>query len=649
MASLAEPNEAHMTTHAPATRDARTSSIPITRLSVHEGNVCRTDKRADIEALAASIETHGLLQNLTVVAREDGRYAVTAGGRRLAALKLLARQGRIARDYAAACLIVPNETATETSLAENIQRVAMNVMDEVEAFERLTADGRAAGDIARRFGTTVRHVEQRLALARLSPKIKAAYRRAELTLDVARAFCLSDDHGAQEVVLRSMAKPITHASSVRSALTRERLPAHDRLARFVGLDAYEQAGGRISRDLFEDHVVFLDDADLVRQLADDKTEALRDGFIAQGWGWAEVNLGHASTDRCAGERLRPTRKTLSAAEQAEINALQVQCDALDKALSNAADDDARWSERDALETRLTHRDEQAMEWNPALMKHAGVAIAIGPDGTPTITPGLIRRADLKTFSKARRSLEAHVETDAPATRDEEIGADMPAELRLPKGVTMSLTEARTIALRAALAANPQVALAAMVDVLDRRSRCGERHPAIDIVSTQKRFAAEEDRKTGCDTPMAFSELTTAPVEDLLSRLAALVAETLDVSHAGVTPQDRRLQHDADMLAAALELDMAQLWKPTEDFWRQVPKSVTLSALRAAPTLAALSEPDRTAMFIHLGKLKKAELAAAAAEALEGARWLPDVLVTPPGAGAFIVTPDGEAALGAIAA
>lgn len=74
-----------MTTQILDTRaqEMRATFIPITRLTVHESNVRRTDKRAYIEALASSIEAHGLLQNLTVVAQSNDRYAVVVGCKRL--------------------------------------------------------------------------------------------------------------------------------------------------------------------------------------------------------------------------------------------------------------------------------------------------------------------------------------------------------------------------------------------------------------------------------------------------------------------------------------------------------------------------------------------------------------------------------------
>ncbi|WP_178384416.1 ParB/RepB/Spo0J family partition protein, partial [Xanthomonas oryzae] len=69
--------------------------IALSKLVASPLNVRRTGRTERIGELAASIEAHGLLQNLTVRAVENGRkkpeaFEVVAGGRRLAALKVLA-------------------------------------------------------------------------------------------------------------------------------------------------------------------------------------------------------------------------------------------------------------------------------------------------------------------------------------------------------------------------------------------------------------------------------------------------------------------------------------------------------------------------------------------------------------------------------
>ena len=73
--------------------------------------------------LIASIKAHGLLENLVARADDPGhdgakRFAVVAGGRRLAALKALAEDGTLDADHPAPCKIAANGNAGELSLAE---------------------------------------------------------------------------------------------------------------------------------------------------------------------------------------------------------------------------------------------------------------------------------------------------------------------------------------------------------------------------------------------------------------------------------------------------------------------------------------------------------------------------------------------------
>lgn len=467
----------------------RACAVPVTKLVVHDDNVRRTDKRADIEMLAASIAAHGLLQNLSVVRLDDGRYAVVAGARRLAALRLLVKRGRLPRDFAAPCTIVEPALGAEASLAENVQRVAMNAMDEMEAFARLADDGMSIESIAERFGANVRHVEQRLALGRLSPKIRAAHRKGELTLDVARAFCLTDDHGAQERLFKQLPKPISHPASVRNALSGGRLPATDRLARFVGLEAYERAGGRIVRDLFEDEVAFLEDGELLQRLAAERIEEMRETLAGEGWSWVEAQLHHGQIEGCASERVRPRTRPLTKDERQAIANLEAEIEALDNAIETDADNEALWTTRDAAEARLDTLRASFQVWDQAEIAHAGAVITIDRNGEPVITRGLVKRADLKAIRKvqtATASSDNDADAAAPADGEREKSSI------LPKSLVERLTSARTRALRAELSANPHVALALVVLTFIRRSASRGEVPGLAVAVSPVGFD-DDDR------------------------------------------------------------------------------------------------------------------------------------------------------------
>lgn len=636
-----------MTTQIYDTRlpDTRASFIPIHKLSVHPDNVRRTDRRAEIETLAASIEAHGLLQNLTVVVREDGRYAVVAGGRRLAALKLLAKQGRIARDFAAPCTLVPGEAAREASLAENVQRVAMDVMDEVEAFAALMAEGLDVDAIARRFGTGVRRVEQRLALARLSPKIKAAYRKAEMTLDAARAFCLSDDHAQQEAVFRQLARPIGDARVVRAALTQGRMPAHDRLARFVGIETYEASGGHIVRDLFEESAIFLD-AERVRALALERTDAIAEGLRTEGWGWTEATLGYGRIDGLASERLAPTRRALTEEERAESDRLAAAIARLDESRADA-DDASLDEEREAHATALDAIVAATELWDADEMPFAGALISIDHDGAARIERGLIRRGDAKALARRRKSQQT-LAVDGEAAIGN--GHDAPVEdegPRLTRGLMRELTAVRSEALRTELARRPHVALALLVATLD--SPAYSAVPGVGVRAQVRHFDDESRFDDTADPSARFTQCLDQSVEALLGRLARVVAASLDLVHDNAGPQDRDLQRTADALAVALDLDMTQRWRADSAFWLAAPKALALEALASAPPLERLPTAEKEAALAAFGRMKKGELATATAQALESVGWLPDVLITPNGRGGLALTDKAHAAIGSDAA
>src|SRR5690606_4481700 len=123
--------------------------VPLSQLLPRQSkrNV-RKAPRMSIPELAASVARVGLLQNLVVILAADGEhYEVVAGGRRLAALKLLAKKKRIPADYEVACLLVPDASARTVSLAENLLREQMHPADQFEAFAALVKEGRPIEDI----------------------------------------------------------------------------------------------------------------------------------------------------------------------------------------------------------------------------------------------------------------------------------------------------------------------------------------------------------------------------------------------------------------------------------------------------------------------------------------------------------------------
>jgi ParB family transcriptional regulator, chromosome partitioning protein len=72
-------------------------------------------------------------------------------------------------------------------------------------------------------------------------------------------------------------------------LTESAVRASDKRARFVGLAAYEAAGGNILRDLFEeDGGGWLEDVALLERLVAERLRTEAETIAAEGWKWIEV-------------------------------------------------------------------------------------------------------------------------------------------------------------------------------------------------------------------------------------------------------------------------------------------------------------------------------------------------------------------------
>jgi ParB/RepB/Spo0J family partition protein len=383
-------------------------------------NARRIDTKIAIDELAASILAHGLLQGLSVVAVENDRYQVSAGGRRLAALKLLLKRKAITGDFEVPCQIVPADIAEEASLAENVQRVAMHPLDEVEAFGRLFAEGQTEDAIAARFGASVRHVRQRLALSALSPVLKAAFRKGELGLEAARAFCLVNEHDRQEAVFAIMPKPVANAYAVRSYLTQGAVRATDRLARFVGIEAYEAAGGSVRRDLFEEDLVFLDSPDILNTLATTKLEALREPLLAEGWGWVNVNIGSGRADGGSMHRIRPQWHTPTQEQIDNANAISAKAKALECALEADPSNEALTNELAAVRTSLTELSDSLCNFDPEKQALAGCVISIDFEGQVDTIVGVVAKGDQKKIARIdARRIADKAKADEARRRDKE--------------------------------------------------------------------------------------------------------------------------------------------------------------------------------------------------------------------------------------
>lgn len=271
-------------------------------------NARTVGRAADIEQLAASIKEEGLLQSLLVVEGEKkGTYYVADGNRRLAALQLLAKKKTIA-DEALIPALVSSESdpvkALRKSLAAGAQHIVLHPVDQFETF--VACEGESPEKIAERYALPVRVVKQRLALGKLSPVIRKAWREGKLTADAAESYASNPHHGAQEKLFKSGGWAAKDPREIRSRLIGN-TNAIDKLLKFVGEDAYKAAGGKLIEDLFgEKEGRKIADFGLLQKCAHDKLKAKAAEYVAKGWGWAMPEDDAGSSSHMWPMRSNPT-------------------------------------------------------------------------------------------------------------------------------------------------------------------------------------------------------------------------------------------------------------------------------------------------------------------------------------------------------
>ncbi|TIR54982.1 MAG: chromosome partitioning protein ParB, partial [Mesorhizobium sp.] len=183
-------------------------------------------------------------------------------------------------------------SAVDDSLAENVHRLALHPLDQFRAFKRMVESGMSTEEVAAAYFTTPRYVEQRLRLSTVSPKLLEIYAGEGMTLAMLEAFTVNPDHARQEQVWEATQQSYNRQPwHIRQMLTQTTVPASDKRARFVGIDAYVAAGGPVLRDLFEtDNGGWLEDVPLLDRLVSDKLKATADTVAAEGWKWISVDI-----------------------------------------------------------------------------------------------------------------------------------------------------------------------------------------------------------------------------------------------------------------------------------------------------------------------------------------------------------------------
>ncbi|OYU85985.1 MAG: chromosome partitioning protein ParB [Bradyrhizobiaceae bacterium PARB1] len=657
---------------------SRSRDIPFNQLERSASNVRRIKTPAAVTEMAEDIAYRGLLQSLNVRpildadGNETGRFEVPAGETRFDALELLVKQKRMSKTEAVPCVCRdPNSgiLAEDDSLAENTLRRALHPLDEFRAFLAMREKGMSEDEIAFAHRTSKRVVAQRLALAKVSPKLHDAFETGAMSLAELEAFTAHPDHARQEQIWEAIENShFRETWRIREMLTETSVPASDKRARFIGLDAYAAAGGPVlPRYLFDDDEDgWLEDVPLLDRLVGEKLKAAAAEVAAEGWKWvaADLELPYGYDHDLRG--ITGAFAELTKKERRERDKLRKEQERLE---AERAGHDELPDEIDQrlgeIEKLLEAFERRPAVYDPAEIAIAGVFVSVDEDGELMVDRGWVRPQDepVETVEGAAPELDADgggeadgatapqvqraVITIGGEASEPEPDDDDEIVKPLPERLVIELTAHRTIALREAVGANPHVAMTALLHKLVRdtfrRSTRGAsvqvsvlevycREQGVDLKNSPYAKAVVE-RNDGwkadvpADDDALWDWLAALDEASRMALLAHCVAYGINAlyerpnpfSATGISEQQLQARMaEADRLARATGLDMAEAgFRPTvANYFGRITKRKILEAVAEAVG-------EGTANLLAFEK--KDKMAAEAEERLANTGWLPEPL------------------------
>jgi len=174
--------------------------LPIDQLVPNPGQPRKNFDETELQELADSIKTYGIIQPIIAANAGDGTYIIIAGERRTRAAKLagLSAVPVIIRDYT-------DQKKLEISLIENIQRSDLNPIEEAAAFKNLMDFSNLSQDeLAMRMGKNRSTVANALRLLKLPIEIQKSIEEGKVSSGHARALLSVTDAKARDKLYRDI-------------------------------------------------------------------------------------------------------------------------------------------------------------------------------------------------------------------------------------------------------------------------------------------------------------------------------------------------------------------------------------------------------------------------------------------------------------
>ena len=187
-------------------------TLPIYKVEPNPNQPRQDFDPEELEALADSIRTHGIIQPLTVREMPNGYYQIIAGERRWRAARLAE-----VSEVPAVVMEADDKKVMELALIENLQRQDLNPVEEAMGYHSLMEEyGLTQEEAAKRVGKSRPAVANSLRLLGLCGPVLEMVRKGELTAGHARAVLTLK---TEKLQMEAAKKIISLSLSVRQAET----------------------------------------------------------------------------------------------------------------------------------------------------------------------------------------------------------------------------------------------------------------------------------------------------------------------------------------------------------------------------------------------------------------------------------------------
>lgn len=176
-------------------KDSELKELKITDIIRDEDQPRHEFSQEAIEALAASIKEHGVLQPI-VVTKEDGKYKIVAGERRWRASKIAGLD-----KIPAIIRTLDSQNRLELSIIENAQREDLNAIELATAYAKLkTQFNLSSKDIAAKVGKSEASIQNTMRLLNLPDDVKKIMVKEKLSEGVMRPLVSADEKTVKKIL-----------------------------------------------------------------------------------------------------------------------------------------------------------------------------------------------------------------------------------------------------------------------------------------------------------------------------------------------------------------------------------------------------------------------------------------------------------------